>query len=76
MPMISLKTYAYYRFLWLKGSRYIIKTNDIKIETHILDELIIKKNWLNLYMRDYRQTNIGKEYNKNYLFDKTTKILK
>lgn len=62
-------------FLWLQGSVYVsIHPMSSKEVTHILDKLIEDNKWLNLCMRDCRETNIGKEHSKNYLFDKTIKI--
>ena len=44
------------------------------VVTDILDDLIDENEWINKCMRDCRETNIGKEHNKNYLFDKKINI--
>lgn len=58
-------------FSWLQGSVYVsqepISTARV---SSILDELVIKNPWLNLCMRDCRETNIGKEHSKNHIFDR------
>ena len=62
-------------FLWQQGSVYIsVKPMSSKAVTIIINKLIENNKWLNLCMRDCRETNIGKEHSKNYLFDKTVKI--
>lgn len=57
-------------FSWLQGSVYVsqeaISTTRV---SSILDELVVKNPWLNFCMRDYRETNIGKEHSKNHIFD-------
>lgn len=56
-------------FYWLQGSVYISKKPILSSEvTAILDELSVKNSWLNKCMGDCRETNIGKEHNKNYVF--------
>lgn len=63
-------------FEWLQGSVYVSKKLITSAEvTDILDELVSKHPWLNLCMRDCRETNIGRENSKNHLFDKEAKIL-
>lgn len=62
-------------FQWMQGSVYVSKMPITSAEvTNILDELINENPWLNLCMRDCRETNIGKEHSKNHLFDKTIKL--
>lgn len=62
-------------FNWLQGSVYVSQKPVASAEvTNILDELIDKNPWLNVCMRDCRETNIGREHSKNYLFDKTADI--
>jgi hypothetical protein len=62
-------------FLWQQGSVYTsVKPMSSKAVTIIINKLIENNKWLNLCMRDCRETNIGKEHSKNYLFDKTAKI--
>jgi hypothetical protein len=38
------------------------------------DELVSKNPWLNVCMRDCRETNIGREHDKNHVFDKNANI--
>jgi len=62
-------------FEWLQGSVYVSKSPLTSREiTIILDELVENNPWLNLCMRDCRETNIGKEHSKNYVFDKNAKV--
>ena len=62
-------------FSWLQGSVYVSKKSMTSTEvTNILDELVVKNPWLNLCMRDCRESNIGKEHSKNYIFDKAADI--
>jgi virulence-associated protein VapD len=62
-------------FSWLQGSVYVSNQPMTTTEvTHILDELVIKNPWLNLCMRDCRETNIGKEHDKSHIFDKNAII--
>jgi hypothetical protein len=39
-----------------------------------LDELVSKNSWLNVCMRDCRETNIGREHDKNHVFDKNAEV--
>lgn len=58
-------------FNWLQGSVYVSQKPITSVEvTYILDELVTKNLWLNACMRDCRETNIGREHNKNHIFDK------
>lgn len=62
-------------FTWLQGSVYISNKLITSTElSHILSELIEDNKWLNLCMRDCRETDIGREHSKNYLFDKTVNV--
>lgn len=62
-------------FVWLQGSVYTSKGTLTTAEvTDILLELTINNPWLNLCMRDCRETNIGKEHSKNHIFDKNAKV--
>lgn len=62
-------------FSWLQGSVYVSKKSMTSTEvTNILDELVVKNPWLNLCMRDCRESNIGKEHSKNYIFDKSVEV--
>lgn len=58
-------------FDWLQGSVYVSKEaiSSVRV-TRILRNLAKQNPWLNLCMRDCRETNIGKEHSKNYVFDK------
>jgi hypothetical protein len=40
----------------------------------VLRNLKNENPWLNACMRDCRQTNIGREQNQTYIFDKTAKV--
>lgn len=62
-------------FLWLQGSVYVSKNmmSTGKV-TRILRKLVKVNPWLNLCMRDCRETNIGKEHSKNHIFDKAAKM--
>ncbi len=62
-------------FQWLQGSVYVSKMPITSAEvTNILDELLEKNPWLNLCMRDCRESNIGREHSKNHLFDKNMEL--
>lgn len=62
-------------FTWQQGSVYIsnnpISSRDV---TAMLDELVRGHPWLNVCMRDCRQTDIGKEYSQNNVFNSKAKI--
>lgn len=62
-------------FSWVQGSVYVSKKpmSSMRV-TNILMELTESNPWLNLCMRDCRETNIGKEHSKNHVFDKNAKI--
>lgn len=63
-------------FNWLQGSVYVSQKPITSAEvTNILDELVQKNPWLNVCMRDCRETNIGREHNKNHIFNKDVKVL-
>ena len=60
-------------FKWLQGSVYVSEqTMTTGKVTRILRNLVKKNPWLNLCMRDCRETNISKEHSKNHIFDKET----
>ncbi|MCI9082152.1 MAG: hypothetical protein HFI70_07585 [Lachnospiraceae bacterium] len=63
-------------FKWLQGSvyvsEYVLTTGKV---TRILRGLVKKNPWLNLCVRDCRETNIGKDHSKNHIFDKGANIL-
>ena len=62
-------------FLWQQGSVYVSEKPITSTQiTHILDELVGKNPWLNLCMRDCRETNIRRAHDKNHLFDKSVKV--
>ena len=55
-------------FEWIQGSVYISKISLTTAEiTDLLVDLVITNPWLNLCMRDCRETNIGKEHSKNQI---------
>ena len=63
-------------FNWLQGSVYVSQKPITSAEvTNILDDLVAKNPWLNVCMRDCRETNIGREHDKNHIFDKNAKVL-
>ena len=58
-------------FSWQQGSVYISDSPMLSRDVSLAIEVLIQKNpWLNLCMRDCRQTNIGKEHSQNHLFDR------
>lgn len=62
-------------FRWMQGSVYV--SNDTMSSyrvTKVLKDLLKTNPWLNLCMRDCRETNIGREHSKNHLFDKNADI--
>lgn len=62
-------------FRWLQGSVYVSdKPMKPYRVTRVLDELVRKNPWLNVCMRDCRETNIGKEHDINNIFDKNAKV--
>ena len=58
-------------FAWLQGSSYASEKpmSHVRVQ-NILNDLIKKNPWLNKCMRDCRESNIGKEHNLNFMFDK------
>lgn len=63
-------------FEWLQGSVYVsTKSVSSAKMTNILLALAEANPWLNLCMRDCRETNIGKEHSKNHIFDKDADVL-
>lgn len=66
---------ANHGFNWLQGSVYVSQKPITSAEvTNILDELVSKNPWLNVCMRDCRETNIGREHSKNHVFDKGAEV--
>lgn len=62
-------------FDWIQGSVYTSREAMSSVRTtRILRKLIKQNPWLNLCMRDCRETNIGREHSKNYIFDKNADI--
>ncbi len=62
-------------FEWLQESVYITKKPVSQTRVSIVLKDLVKKNpWLNLCMRDCRETNIGREHSKNHLFDKNADV--
>ena len=62
-------------FLWQQGSVYTSEKSipNSKV-TDVITRMVEAYPWLNVCMRDCVVTNIGKEHNKNNLFDKTVEI--
>lgn len=62
-------------FEWLQGSVYVsTKPVSSAKMTNILLALVEANPWLNLCMRDCRETNVGKEHSKNHIFDKKADV--
>lgn len=62
-------------FHWLQGSVYVSdKAMSSYRVAKVLSELVAKNPWLNPCMRDCRETNTGKEHNKNHMFGKSAKV--
>lgn len=62
-------------FKWLQGSVYVSEKPMTSYRVaRILEDLVTKNPWLSVCMRDCRETNIGKQHDKNYLFDKSANI--
>lgn len=63
-------------FIWLQGSTYASEKpmSHVRVQG-IINELIKDNPWLNKCMRDCRESNIGKEHNLNYMFDKDAEVL-
>lgn len=62
-------------FTWIQGSVYISQKPMLSRNvSSVLKELIKNNKWLNLCMKDCRETEIGIEYSKNHLFDKTVNL--
>lgn len=62
-------------FKHLQGSVYVSKEaiSSYRVAA-ILEDLVNDNPWLNKCMRDCRETNIGREHSKNYIFDKEADI--
>jgi virulence-associated protein VapD len=62
-------------FGWIQGSAYV-SNNPMSSRrvTNILRVLVQNNPWLNKCMRDCKETNIGKEFDKNVLFDKSANV--
>jgi len=64
-------------FEWLQGSVYVSKKPITSLEVSKILGVLVKNNmWLNVCMRDCRETNIGRENNKSYIFDKYANVVK
>ena len=62
-------------FIWLQGSVYVSEKQVSSAKmTNIQLSLVESNPWLNLYMRDCRETNIGREHSKNHIFDRNADI--
>lgn len=58
-------------FAWIQGSVYMSHNPMLsRTVSSVLKELISNNKWLNLCMRDCRETEIGVEFSKNHLFNK------
>jgi virulence-associated protein VapD len=66
---------AKYGFEWKQGSVYHSKSamND-SVPTAAIADLVKANPWLNICMRDCVVTNIGREYDRNILFDKSVSV--
>lgn len=64
-------------FIWQQGSVYISK-NKISYTkiSNMLEDLIIKNQWLHKCMRDCVVSSITKQYSQNHLFNKDIDIPK
>lgn len=62
-------------FVWQQGSVYVSEKPMLSRDvSSILDDLVQANPWLNMCMRDCRQTDIGRQTSQNHLFDKTAQI--
>lgn len=62
-------------FTRIQGSVYVSHVPKTSYDiTFILNELKKQYPWLNQCMRDCRETNIAKSYNRSMMFDKTVNI--
>ncbi|MCL2591970.1 MAG: hypothetical protein FWD82_01270 [Defluviitaleaceae bacterium] len=66
-----------YGFLWQQGSVYVSEKSMTNIGVYyVIDQLIEKNQWLNICMRDCRQSNISRESNLSNRFDENAKVPK
>ena len=57
-------------FEWIQGSAYISKKPLTAVDTSLLIKRMVDKyDWLNVCMRDCKETNIGRQFDKNGYFD-------
>lgn len=62
-------------FEWIQGSSYVSKEPMSSIRLgNIIKDLIKKNQWLHLCMRDCKETEVGRMYQKNDLFNKNIKL--
>jgi virulence-associated protein VapD len=62
-------------FSWQQGSVYVSDSPMLGRDVPPIIETLVENNsWLNVCMRDCRQTNIGNEHSQNHLFDKDAPI--
>lgn len=63
-------------FSWVQGSVYISnkKITNFRV-ANILEELAEKNPWLNICMRDCRESNIEKEHNVTHIFRNDVEVL-
>ena len=64
-----------YGFEWRQGSVYHSKSamND-SVATAAIADLVDENQWLNVCMRDCVVTDIGREYSRNTLFDRSAPV--
>lgn len=63
-------------FQWLQGSVYVSKKPMPHLQVYNIIMDLVKENlWLNKCMRDCRESNIGKEHDLNYMFDKDAEVM-
>jgi virulence-associated protein VapD len=64
-------------FVWRQGSVYVSSESIDGFEASIvIVKLVDRYPWLNACMRDCVVTDVGKEHNLNYLFDKNAEMPK
>lgn len=62
-------------FSWVQGSVYVSNKPISSFEVDVIMRNAVKKYpWLNKCMRDCKQTNVGKQYNLNHIFDKDADV--
>lgn len=62
-------------FSWQQGSVYVSDRPITSTRvTSVLRELAKEYKWLNVCMRDCRETSIGKQQDRNHIFDKSVDV--